>query len=41
MYNSGSVDQSNLNDGLGSTATYVADIANRMTGWVDAPRTSC
>ncbi|TAQ89314.1 hypothetical protein B7494_g2359 [Chlorociboria aeruginascens] len=33
-YNSGSVDSSNLNDGEGATASYVNDIANRMTGWL-------
>lgn len=33
MYNSGSVDYSNLNNGLGSTACYAQDIANRLTGW--------
>jgi glucan 1,3-beta-glucosidase len=29
-YNSGSIDFSNLSDGLGSTASYVSDIANRL-----------
>lgn len=33
-YNSGAVDASNLNNGEGATASYVNDIANRMTGWV-------
>lgn len=33
MYNSGSVDYSNLNNGLGSTACYATDVANRLTGW--------
>ncbi|CAM1509519.1 Fc.00g032580.m01.CDS01 [Cosmosporella sp. VM-42] len=33
MYNSGSVDYSNLNNGLGSTACYASDVANRLTGW--------
>lgn len=33
MYNSGSVDYNNLNNGLGSTACYATDIANRLTGW--------
>jgi hypothetical protein len=41
MYNSGSVDQANLSDPVGTTASYVADVANRMTGWVDALRLSC
>jgi hypothetical protein len=35
-YNSGEVDESDLNDGLNATANYVNDIANRMTGWVYA-----
>ena len=29
-YNSGSIDFSNLSNGLGSTAAYVSDIANRL-----------
>ena len=33
-YNSGSVDYTNLDDGLGSTACYASDVANRLTGWV-------
>lgn len=33
-YNSGSIDYSNLDDGLGSTACYASDVANRLTGWV-------
>ncbi|KAI1325021.1 putative muramidase [Xylariaceae sp. FL0255] len=33
IYNSGSVDLSNLDDGLGSTACYASDVANRLTGW--------
>ncbi|RFU36325.1 hypothetical protein B7463_g114, partial [Scytalidium lignicola] len=40
-YNSGSVNSGNLNDGLGATASYVNDIANRMTGWVYAASRSC
>jgi glucan 1,3-beta-glucosidase len=32
-YNSGSIDFSNLSDGLGSTNSYVSDIANRLQGW--------
>ena len=31
-YNSGSVDKSNLGNGLGSTASYCTDVANRLTG---------
>ncbi|KAK2595473.1 hypothetical protein QQS21_006813 [Conoideocrella luteorostrata] len=33
LYNSGSADYSNLNNGLGSTPCYASDIANRLTGW--------
>ncbi|KAF7559745.1 hypothetical protein G7046_g4410 [Stylonectria norvegica] len=33
MYNSGSVDYNNLNNGLGSTPCYSTDVANRLTGW--------
>lgn len=33
-YNSGSVDQSNLSDGLGSTPSYVSDVANRLQGHI-------
>ena len=33
MYNSGSVDYNNLNNGLGSTPCYASDVANRLTGW--------
>lgn len=40
LYNSGSADYSNLNNGLGSTACYAADVANRLTGWTLAP-TGC
>lgn len=32
-YNSGSIDFSNLSNGLGSTAAYASDIANRLQGW--------
>lgn len=31
-YNSGSVDTSDLNDGLGATDSYVSDVANRLMG---------
>ncbi|KAK8016621.1 hypothetical protein PG993_014810 [Apiospora rasikravindrae] len=34
-YNSGSVNQNDLSDGRGATASYVSDIAQRLTGWVD------
>lgn len=34
-YNSGSVNQSNLSDGLGATDSYVSDIANRLQGLTD------
>lgn len=33
LYNSGSADYTNLNNGLGSTACYAVDVANRLTGW--------
>lgn len=33
MYNSGSVNYGNLNDGITSTACYSVDVANRLTGW--------
>jgi hypothetical protein len=34
-YNSGSVNNGNLSDGMGATASYVSDVANRLTGWVN------
>lgn len=34
-YNSGQVNSADLNDAQGATASYVNDIANRMTGWVN------
>ncbi|KAG4034284.1 hypothetical protein MFRU_003g02540 [Monilinia fructicola] len=37
-YNSGDVKKSDLNDPQGATPSYVTDIANRMTGWLDAPQ---
>ncbi|TGO14345.1 hypothetical protein BTUL_0054g00130 [Botrytis tulipae] len=37
-YNSGEVNKNNLNDAEGATPSYVTDIANRMTGWLDAPQ---
>ena len=40
LYNSGSADYSNLDDGLGSTPCYVSDVANRLLGWTLAP-SSC
>jgi LysM repeat protein len=33
-YNSGRVNENNLSDGLGSTDSYVADVANRLQGHV-------
>ncbi|CAG8955343.1 hypothetical protein HYFRA_00011327 [Hymenoscyphus fraxineus] len=33
LYNSGSVNQGNMNDPVGATPCYVMDIANRLTGW--------
>ncbi|WPH04789.1 Hypothetical protein R9X50_00768500 [Acrodontium crateriforme] len=33
LYNSGSADYSNLDNGLGSTPCYASDVANRLTGW--------
>ncbi|GAP93336.1 putative glycoside hydrolase protein [Rosellinia necatrix] len=33
LYNSGSVDYSNLNNGFSSVACYSDDVANRLTGW--------
>jgi hypothetical protein len=37
LYNSGSANYGNLNDGITSTACYVTHVANRLTGWVLAP----
>ncbi len=40
IYNSGSIaPNGDLSDGNGATACYVSDIANRLTGWVDADST--
>lgn len=33
LYNSGSADYNNLNNGKGSTPCYASDVANRFTGW--------
>lgn len=33
VYNSGSANYGNLNDGRGSTPCYSNDVANRLTGW--------
>jgi hypothetical protein len=33
-YNSGSVNEMDLSDGLGATASYVSDCANRLLGVV-------
>lgn len=41
LYNSGSDKGSDLNAAEGATASYVVDIANRLTGWVAAPKVSC
>ena len=32
LYNSGSINESNLSDGQGATPNYVSDIANRLQG---------
>ena len=32
LYNSGSIDESNLSDGKGATDSYVSDICNRLQG---------
>ncbi|MCJ1324610.1 hypothetical protein MMC10_001272 [Thelotrema lepadinum] len=43
-YNSGSIDASNLSNGLGATASYVSDIANYLQGWQgwgSSSRNSC
>jgi Mn-dependent DtxR family transcriptional regulator len=32
LYNSGSINESNLSDGMGATPSYVSDIANRLQG---------
>ncbi|KAF2965621.1 hypothetical protein GQX73_g7955 [Xylaria multiplex] len=40
LYNSGSVDYSNLGNGFTSVACYASDIANRATGWTLA-QSSC
>lgn len=39
-YDSGSIDSKDLNNGITATASYVVDIANRLTGWVSAPKPS-
>jgi hypothetical protein len=33
VYNSGSANYQDLNDGRGSTKCYATDVANRLTGW--------
>ena len=40
-YNSGSVNSTDLNYAFAATGSYVSDIANRMTGWLYAPRPTC
>ncbi|KAK0391790.1 hypothetical protein NLU13_1289 [Sarocladium strictum] len=37
LYNSGSADYENLNNGITATPCYVTNVANRLTGWVLAP----
>jgi hypothetical protein len=32
LYNSGSINEKDLSDGMGATASYVSDIANRLQG---------
>ena len=32
LYNSGSIDDGNLSNGMGATDSYVSDIANRLQG---------
>lgn len=39
LYNSGSVDYTNLNNPFTSTACYAEDVANRFTGWTLATST--
>lgn len=39
LYNSGSADFASLDNGLGSTACYASDVANRLTGWTLATST--
>lgn len=34
-YNSGNVNAADLSDGRGATASYVSDLANRVTGWAN------
>jgi len=36
LYNSGSADYTNLDDGITSTACYASDVANRLLGWTTA-----
>ena len=38
LYNSGSLDDSNLSNGLGATESYVSDVANRLQGHKDTER---
>ncbi|KFA65105.1 hypothetical protein S40285_10063 [Stachybotrys chlorohalonatus IBT 40285] len=38
LYNSGSVDYNDMNNGFTSTRCYAADVANRLTGWTLAAR---
>lgn len=38
LYNSGSLDDSNLSNGLGATNSYVSDVANRLQGQTNSGR---
>ena len=35
LYNSGSLDDNNLSNGMGATDSYVSDVANRLQGVTD------
>jgi hypothetical protein len=38
LYNSGSINEGNLSDGMGATPSYVSDIANRLQGRTNSDR---
>lgn len=40
-YNSGTVNEDQLNDAEGATADYVVDVANRLTGWLYTTKPEC
>ena len=40
LYNSGSIDTSDLEDGEGSTDCYVSDVTNRLMGWTSVDSAS-